>query len=81
MVRVTLVNGVNAVDIPCLDDTGSSFLSLYPIPDCALLGLTFHYGHFIGPILLSTANGIVQRMLLEVNVQLLDTNMNAIGPW
>lgn len=51
----------------CLDDTGSSFVSLYELDDLPLLGIDASYAYYLPPQLVMTANGnmICHKVLLE----------------
>lgn len=65
----------------CLDDTGSSYVSIFAQDDVPLLGIDAVYNYHLPPELVATANGNVycQKLLLELQVIAFDGNPMGIS--
>lgn len=54
----------------CLEDTGSSYVSIYKQDDLPLLGINPAYNYYLPPELIVTANGnmFCQKLILEQQI-------------
>lgn len=54
----------------CLEDTGSSYVSIYEQDDLPLLGINPAYNYYLPPELIVTANGnmFCQKLILEQQI-------------
>ncbi|KAF8454824.1 hypothetical protein BDZ91DRAFT_841573 [Kalaharituber pfeilii] len=73
--------GGHRIDLWALDNTGSSFLELFQGDDLPSLDIDQTY-NFWGPTTcLTTANGIVLRYMLLVEINLMDNQGNLMSDW
>lgn len=78
--RVKLIGSTAALTVPVLDDTGSTYLSLYETTDFAPLGLNPDYRYFQGNVTLSSSNGHVVYNSVLVEAQLVGPDGKLLGP-
>ncbi|KAK2760276.1 hypothetical protein FQN54_002344 [Arachnomyces sp. PD_36] len=78
--NVKLIGSATTIRVPVLDDTGSTYLSLYETTDFAPLGLNANYQYFQGEVVLSSPNGNVVFNSVLVEAQLAGPDNTPLGP-
>lgn len=68
------------MDLLVLDNTGSSYMTLYD-NDLLQLDVDLTYGHWGGAVTLSTANGNVIRTVVRMEITIKDQQGVAMVPW
>jgi len=64
-----------------MNDTGSDIQTIFPTDLAALGYYQIAYQGHLGTVPIGTANGVVSRMRIEIEMQITKANGTAITPW
>ncbi|KGY15551.1 hypothetical protein PABG_11544 [Paracoccidioides brasiliensis Pb03] len=75
-----LLSPAFSIDVTMLNDTGSNTLTVFDT-DLAALAIPLTYMGFGARVPIITAGGMVRRQQITVEIQLLDSQGNAVSDW
>ncbi|EGD97710.1 hypothetical protein TESG_05111 [Trichophyton tonsurans CBS 112818] len=75
-----LLSPAISIDVTLLNDTGSNTLTVFDT-DITALGIPPTYMGYGADVLITTAGGTLRRRQISVEIQLLDSQGNAVSDW